>query len=191
VLATLLQYVPVSDDPPVFLAGDGVPVLAPVLQGLYCTCWFQPLQQATPVIAAELCRGAAWPRMHVLRTTICHVHAPGTRKGDPAAHEFYVSAAACHAAPLQPASQDYISSLLALSPAALAHVAADPSGSRVVEALLLGPAPAAAKQQLLQRLQGHWAAVAMSAPGSFVVEKAFDWAVSGDTSWGVTAAAWL
>jgi hypothetical protein len=31
----------------------------------------------------------------------------------------------------------------------------------------------------MQQLQGHWCQVAMSAAGSFVVEKAFDWAVSG------------
>jgi len=48
----------------------------------------------------------------------------------------------------------------------------------VFEALLLGPAATDTKKQLLGKLKGSWGKVALKAPGSFLVEKAFAWGVS-------------
>jgi hypothetical protein len=39
-----------------------------------------------------------------------------------------------------------------------------------------GGAPLPCKQRLLQLLAGHWGSVALSAPGSFLAEKAYSWA---------------
>lgn len=60
----------------------------------------------------------------------------------------------------------------------LLQVARDPSGCRVLEALLQGEAAATAKRQLLSKLSGCYADVALLASGSYLVEKAFAWAVS-------------
>ncbi len=72
--------------------------------------------------------------------------------------------------------------MAALSRADAARCAADSAGSRALEALLLGPASTEAKKQLLGKLAGSWGRVALKAPGSFLVEKAFAWGVSGADS---------
>jgi hypothetical protein len=78
----------------------------------------------------------------------------------------------------QNASRDFAASVAALPPADAARAAGDASGSRALEALLLGPAAPEAKKQLLGKLAGSWGRVALKAPGSFLVEKAYGWGVS-------------
>lgn len=82
-------------------------------------------------------------------------------------------------ATLQRFCQPFVDSLLALPPAAATLVARDAGGSRALEALLEGAAPLEAKQKLLHLLAGHWGSVALSAPGSFLAEKAYSWADVG------------
>ena len=73
-----------------------------------------------------------------------------------------------------------MSSVLSLSPLDLAAVALDPSGSRVLEAMLMGTAASQRdKEGLMARLKGGWGAVAMKPAGSFFLEKAFGWTVRG------------
>ncbi|KIY97090.1 puf protein [Monoraphidium neglectum] len=73
------------------------------------------------------------------------------------------------------ASRDFAASVAALTPADAARCAADPAGSRVLEALITGPAGTETKKQLLGKLAGSWGKVALKAPGSFLVERAFGW----------------
>ncbi|GFR46342.1 hypothetical protein Agub_g7913 [Astrephomene gubernaculifera] len=73
----------------------------------------------------------------------------------------------------QGACRAFTDSVVALQPHDAARVGADPSGSRVLEALLEGNAPAKVKSQLLGRLAGHWEAVAGTGAGSFLVEAAY------------------
>lgn len=65
-----------------------------------------------------------------------------------------------------------------LSPADATRCACDASGSRALEALLMGSASTEHKKQLLGKLAGSWDRVALKAPGSFLVEKAYGWGVS-------------
>ena len=58
------------------------------------------------------------------------------------------------------------------------RAAADPSGSRCLEALLHGNAPPKVKARLLAALKGTFGAVAGSAPGSYLVEAAYNTGVS-------------
>ena len=68
--------------------------------------------------------------------------------------------------------------MAALSPADAARVACDASGSRALEAHLLGSASVEHKKQLLSKLAESWDRVVLKAPGSFLVEKAYGWGVS-------------
>lgn len=80
--------------------------------------------------------------------------------------------------PLQNASRDFAGSLAALCPSDALRCAVDSAGSRALEALLIGPASTEAKKQLLGKLEGSWGKVALKAPGSFLVERAYAWGVS-------------
>ena len=79
---------------------------------------------------------------------------------------------------MQNASRDFAASVAALPPADAARVACDASGSRALEAHLLGSASVEHKKQLLSKLAESWDRVALKAPGSFLVEKAYGWGVS-------------
>jgi hypothetical protein len=73
-----------------------------------------------------------------------------------------------------------MSSLMSLSPSDLVGVALDPAGSRVLEAVLLGPAATREdKAGLMRGLRGGWGEVAMRPAGSFFLEKAYHWTVRG------------
>ncbi|GIL48187.1 hypothetical protein Vafri_4870 [Volvox africanus] len=76
----------------------------------------------------------------------------------------------------QGACRAFTDSVASLKPHDAARVGADPSGSRVLEALLEGNAPAKVKGTLLAALADHWDAVATTASGSFLVETAYRWA---------------
>ncbi|GIL74790.1 hypothetical protein Vretimale_2348 [Volvox reticuliferus] len=76
----------------------------------------------------------------------------------------------------QGACRSFTDSVASLKPHDAARVGADPSGSRVLEALLEGNAPAKVKGALLSALADHWDAVAATASGSFLVETALRWA---------------
>ncbi|GLI69480.1 hypothetical protein VaNZ11_014112 [Volvox africanus] len=76
----------------------------------------------------------------------------------------------------QGACRAFTDSVAGLKPHDAARVGADPSGSRVLEALLEGNAPAKVKGTLLAALADHWDAVATTASGSFLVETAYRWA---------------
>ena len=84
----------------------------------------------------------------------------------------------------QNASRDFAASVAALSPADAARCASDSAGSRVLEALLMGPASTETKKQLLGSLEESWGKVAGKAPGSFLVERAYAWGVSGGSPLG-------
>ncbi|KAG2499537.1 hypothetical protein HYH03_002483 [Edaphochlamys debaryana] len=73
----------------------------------------------------------------------------------------------------QGACRAFTDSVAALQPNDAARVGADPSGSRVLEALLGGNAPAKVKAQLLGALAGRWEAVATTGSGAFLVESAY------------------
>lgn len=79
---------------------------------------------------------------------------------------------------MQNAARDFAASVAALSPADATRCACDAAGSRALEALLLGPASTEHKKQLLSKLADSWDRVALKAPGSFLVEKAYGWGVS-------------
>ena len=74
---------------------------------------------------------------------------------------------------LQEASPEYVESLLGLSSATLGLIAADPSGSRVIEAFLEGPADSKKKKKLLSKLSDNFADIAATASGNFLVEKIY------------------
>ncbi|GFH14386.1 uncharacterized protein HaLaN_10428 [Haematococcus lacustris] len=65
-----------------------------------------------------------------------------------------------------------------MSTADLARVGRDPSGSRVLEALLEGTAPAKVKQKLLGNMSGGFGVMALTGSGSFLVERCYGWATS-------------
>ncbi|GLC52285.1 hypothetical protein PLESTB_000605000 [Pleodorina starrii] len=73
----------------------------------------------------------------------------------------------------QGACRSFTDSVVGLQPHDAARVGADPSGSRVLEALLEGNAPAKVKGALFAALADHWDAVACTASGSFLVETAY------------------
>lgn len=80
---------------------------------------------------------------------------------------------------LQEGSSEFLDSFLELSPQQLAIIAADPGGSRVMEALLETPsANAKAKKKLLKKLSGYYGAISSTPSGNFLVEKCYGFAVS-------------
>ena len=61
----------------------------------------------------------------------------------------------------------------------MARVAADPGGSRVMEAVLESPSVnAKAKKKLLKKLTGYYGSIASTPAGNFLVEKCYSFAVS-------------
>lgn len=78
---------------------------------------------------------------------------------------------------LQDACKRFSESIAQLDPAEAARVGSDPGGSRVLEAFIVGEAPAKLKRKLVRSLRGHYGAVASRPGGSHVVEKIFNWAV--------------
>ncbi|KAG2451956.1 hypothetical protein HYH02_003730 [Chlamydomonas schloesseri] len=73
----------------------------------------------------------------------------------------------------QGACRAFTDSVAGLQPHDAARVGADPSGSRVLEALLEGNAPAKVKAGLLRALAPHWELVASTGSGAFLVEAAY------------------
>ena len=70
-------------------------------------------------------------------------------------------------------------SFLDLPSQQMARVAADPGGSRVMEAVLQSPAVnAKAKKKLLKKLTGYYGTIASTPAGNFLVEKCYSFAVS-------------
>lgn len=74
---------------------------------------------------------------------------------------------------LQEASSSYVAGLLDLNASCLSQVAADPSGSRVLEAFLDSPFPGKVKQKLLSKLSDHYASIAATGSGNFLIEKIY------------------
>ncbi|KAJ9532532.1 hypothetical protein QJQ45_010607 [Haematococcus lacustris] len=79
----------------------------------------------------------------------------------------------------QGACRVFTDSLVEMSTADLARVGRDPSGSRVLEALLEGTAPAKVKQKLLGNMSGGFGVMALTGSGSFLVERCYGWAELG------------
>ena len=80
---------------------------------------------------------------------------------------------------LQEGSAEFVDSFLELPAQQLARVAADPGGSRVMEALLESPSiNAKAKKKLLKKLTGFYGTIASTPAGNFLVEKCYSFAVS-------------
>ncbi|GAX84255.1 hypothetical protein CEUSTIGMA_g11678.t1 [Chlamydomonas eustigma] len=79
----------------------------------------------------------------------------------------------------QGACRQFTDSVAGLRGVDAAKMSADPSGSRVAEALLAGSAPIKVKSRFMQSLKGHFSVVAKTAAGSFVVERCYD---TGDSS---------
>lgn len=73
----------------------------------------------------------------------------------------------------QGACRTFTDSVAALSGQDASYVASDPSGSRVIEALLEGTAPAKVKSRMMEGLKGGFGKMAMTGAGSFVVEKCY------------------
>ena len=80
---------------------------------------------------------------------------------------------------VQEASGEYVDSLLSLKPDELSKVAADPSGSRVLEAFLASNVARKVKAKLLKKLASHWATIAVTPAGNFFTEKSYAFGVSG------------
>lgn len=66
-----------------------------------------------------------------------------------------------------------LNGFLSLPSEFLLRLAMDPAGSRVFEAYLRAPISLSLRQALLRKFQMKWVELAMSAPGSFVVERLF------------------
>ena len=79
----------------------------------------------------------------------------------------------------QGACRTFTDSVAALTGRDASNVASDPSGSRVVEALLEGTAPEKVKTRMMAGLKGGLGRVAMTGAGSFVVEKCFAYGDAG------------
>ena len=67
-----------------------------------------------------------------------------------------------------------------LSSGELARVAADPGGSRVLEAFLESSANAKLKKRAMKKLQGSYGAIALTQGGNHLVEKCYIYAVRLD-----------
>lgn len=78
---------------------------------------------------------------------------------------------------LQEASAEFYDSFLEIPSQQMARIAADPGGSRVMEALLESPASAKLKKKLLKKLQGYYATIATVPAGNFLVEKCYSFSV--------------
>lgn len=74
------------------------------------------------------------------------------------------------------ASQKFAKAVSTLSPEDAAVIGGDGGGSRVLEAFIRGPASTKQKKALLQQLRGSWAAVAVTLPGSHLVQTCHDFA---------------
>ena len=72
---------------------------------------------------------------------------------------------------MQEASGEYVDSLLSLKPDELSKVAADPSGSRVLEAFLASNVARKVKAKLLKKLASHWATIAVTPAGKLLYGK--------------------
>ena len=79
---------------------------------------------------------------------------------------------------LQEGSAEFIDSFLDLPAQQMARVAADPGGSRVMEAVLQSSSVnAKAKKKLLKKLAGYYGIIARTPAGNFLVEKCYSFAV--------------
>ena len=66
-----------------------------------------------------------------------------------------------------------------LPPQQVARIAADPGGSRVMEAVIESSAAnAKAKKKLLKKMSGYFGTIASTPAGNFLVEKCYTFAVS-------------
>ena len=79
----------------------------------------------------------------------------------------------------QGACRTFTDSVAALHGRDASTVASDPSGSRVIEALIEGTAPAKVKAMMMEGLKGGFGRVAMTGAGSFVVEKCYSYGDGG------------
>lgn len=86
---------------------------------------------------------------------------------------------------MQEASKEFTDSLLTLTPKELARVAADPSGSRALDALLES-GNKKVNRKLLLKLEGSYGAIASVPAGNHLVEKCFSVAASFPLSWART-----
>jgi nucleolar protein 9 len=79
----------------------------------------------------------------------------------------------------QGACRTFTDSVAALKGHDAYQVASDPSGSRVIEALIEGTAPTKVKMRMMEGLKGGFGRIAMTGAGSFVVEKCYSYGDAG------------